>query len=341
VEATQGQPSGAGGNTNVDSVASQIESKLFASDTPEKEPQAAPEPTTSEAPQADAKEAEGKQETAPEAEGEKAQSEPEGSIEIDEDVPLFELKVKGEDGSDITKKVSLSELKKGHMMEADYRRKTAELARQREAQQLAAQTAVQEKVGEYEKQLSITRELLLQAAAPELKNVDWLSLASEDPARYVALKAKADALAQAVQNIDQQQRQLQTQRELALSQNEKAAIARANEELTRDIPGWGNDTYQAILRDSVEQYGFNPDEVGKVVDPRVIKMMRDAAAYRKLQSSKVDVAKKVVNLPKAIKPGVPAAKGETNSTDYKEAVKVLRKSGRLDRENTAIFEKFV
>lgn len=335
---TAEQPSGFGGNTNVDAVAALIEGNLMVSDTPEKEPQAAEAPSTSEQPQAEQDATPDKQETAPEAAEAKTEAPPEGSIELDEEAPLFELTTKDNPNPE---KVSLSELKKGYFRQSDYTRKTQELARQQAAVREEAQKAVAAKVGEYERQLSITKELLVKAAAPELQNVDWLTLAAEDPARYVALKAKSDALSQAVQNIDQQQQQLQAQREAQTKQAQAEAVQRSVEELQRDIPGWNNDTYQAILKGSVEHYGFKPEEVGTVVDARVIKMMRDAAEFRKLQASKVDVAKKVVNLPKVIKPGVPAAKGETNATDYKEAVKVLRKSGRLDRENTAIFEKFV
>src|SRR6185295_893162 len=76
-----------------------------------------------------------RQEVKQETQGETPQetTQEESSIELDPDAKLFEVEEMREGGVKEKVKYSLSELKAQRMMQADYQRKTAEVARERDS----------------------------------------------------------------------------------------------------------------------------------------------------------------------------------------------------------------
>lgn len=265
----------------------------------------------------------------------------EKAIELDPEAPIFELTVKSEGGADVAKKVSLKELQAGYMMQADYQRKTAEVAKQRSELETQIKSKVDPVVQNYEKQLHVLGTVVSQLAAPELANVNWVELANSDPAKFVALKAKADQFNGIMNNIQQEQAKLLQQRTQEQQTARDKAAQEAVEKLKSDpvlkIDGWNNDKYQSILKSAIEQYGFKPEEVTTVVDARIIKVLNDALAYRELKSAKPIADKKVVSLPKVVKPGT-SDKDDPIADRKKAALTKLRKSGHVDDAAAAIFD---
>jgi len=261
-------------------------------------------------------------------------------IELDEDSTHLDVTFKGEDGANVTSKVSLNELKKGYMMQKDYSRKTAELAKQRETLTDESRKAVEAKTRELEQSLGMARQILVDTVSPELQNVDWISLATQDPAKYVELRAKADAVAAKVAALNQKEQEVKNARAAEFQQAQAKAIAESRAVLERDMPGWSDQKYQEVLKAGVENYGFRPEEVGQIIDARVIKMLSDAVQFRALEKAKPVVAKKVAVAPKVIKPGTPQTKADNDEAQLKEERSRLRKSGRIEDAAT-ILERFI
>ncbi|HEX9227381.1 MAG TPA: hypothetical protein VF885_12125 [Arthrobacter sp.] len=248
------------------------------------------------------------------------------TIEFDYEAPIFETTVKTEGGQDETLKLSLKELQSGYMRQADYQRKTQEVAKQREEAQKAVKAEVDKAAAQYYEGLEKTKVALVQLAAPELKDVNWSKLASEDPAEFVRLSAKANDLKGVLQAIDGQIQQQRSKAEEEHKANLAKAVQESVETLQRDMPGWNNELYASILK-SGEDYGFSRDELASVYDARVIKMLHDAAKYRQLQQAKPEIAKKVVTVPKVVKPGSPQATNPQAAATDKAAGR-LAKTGR-------------
>jgi hypothetical protein len=252
-----------------------------------------------------------------------APEEDENTITIDPDAPLFDVTVKVEGGGSENLKVSLKELEAGYMMDKDYRRKTAELSRAREQLTQEVHKMVEPERQQYVQNLQVLQQAVMAMTAPELQNINWEQIASEDPAKYVQLSAKAQRVQQTLQHIHGQMQQAQQQ-----------AIAQAAQQCQRmltdpvnGIPNWGQEVAQTIIQTG-NAYGYSAEELAQVVDYRHIKVLHELAEYRKLKEAKPAVEKKVTVVPKVLKPGAPQS-GDSQAKRVNELQQRLKQSGSV------------
>ncbi len=241
----------------------------------------------------------------------------------------LEVTIKGDDGKDVVDKPTIKELKEGYMRTKDYSRKTAEVARQREELGEKVRQGIEGQRNQYVQDLQVLQATLLETAAPELKNVDWNALAQSDAFEYVRLQNRANQITQANASI---QAKIKDATDKIAAEQKVAKLTRATkarEQLEQDIPGWNDTLYHEIMK-SGEQYGFKMDEVAEWVDPRSIKVLHDAAQYRKMKAEvkPPPTGKKVVIPPKVLKPG--NANNGQQRQQKQEAVKRLQSSGSID-----------
>lgn len=252
-------------------------------------------------------------------------------IEIDPDAPNFEVRVKAEGGAEETKKVSLTELQKSFMMQADYQRKTAELARQRETLHKEVEDKVKPQVEKYEHNLKLFSQFAVNLAGQELQGVDWAKLSREDPAEFVRLNQRNKEI-ESLFNYSQQELQKLDQERQAKFNEERDKAAKTAVEVLQDpvsgIPNWSNSLYESVLKTGTDHYGFKFEEVGNVTDPRMIKVLHDAHKYRELQKAKPLVDKKVAAVPKVVKPGS-AERSDQTAQESKDLMKRLKSSGKI------------
>ena len=134
---------------------------------------------------------------------------------------------------------------------------------------------------------------------------------------------------QTLQKIEAEQgqarQQLQQQQQAAM----QAAIQQSRQTLEADIPGWGEELYKNVLGSVAKEYGFKNEEVAPVVDARLIKVFHDAHQYRQLQKAKPEISKKVVAVPKVVKPGS-AQSQNASSNEVQELEARLKKTGSGD-----------
>ena len=272
------------------------------------------------------------EESAPQDNGEEAEeSEEVESPEEDEVEPeeeaeepdLVEIEVDGE-----SYKVP-EVLKDKFMLQADYTRKTQEVAEQRkQVEQAQAQLQTQAQL----QQQNLEDYAKLIAADKQLQayqQVDWNALYDSDPAEFVRLKEAyrelKDSRTELTQTLTAKQQQQMIEQQAHLSK----IIEEGKQVLAKEIPNW-NPTLAKELSDyGVSRLGFKAEEVQSVVDPRVVKMLHKAYLYDKLQSGKTVTQKKVQNLPKVSKPGSPSNK-TINKTQEESLRKNLKRTGSTD-----------
>ena len=240
--------------------------------------------------------------------------------EKQEDSPSYTVKVNGQELD-----VTLDELRNGYSRDADYRQKTEELSHQRKQFQSESEKQRQDysqKLNELNQKLSAAQ-VDLNA---EINSADLDKLYDEDPTEAARverkLKKKQDALNQSLQQAQAEQKEqfssfLQDQqRKLVSKMPEFSDPAKAS-------------TIKANMKSTLNNYGFNDQEVAQVYDHRIVMLVNDAMKYRSMQNSKPNIAKKITKPSKPFSSGVKQGKSEANLKLRREKFSRLKKSGSM------------
>jgi hypothetical protein len=94
-----------------------------------------------------------------------------------------------------------------------------------------------------------------------------------------------------------------------------------------------------VLQQGVKLYGLDPKEVSDVVDWQIIHALHDAVQYRKLQDTKALTQKKVVNVPKMLKPG--AAQPAKSASDDISKLKARAKNTGSKEDAVALVTRLM
>lgn len=283
-------------------------------DAPEDEGQAEDDGEEVEAEAEDEAEAEA-EESDDEDEDESDDAEPDGPGEITVDF----------DGEPLT--LTAEEVKSGYLRQADYTRKTQELADQRKAFEAEAQRQIE----------AINQRIatLNQLQEPE---PDWARLRDEDPIGYIQQRDAWMEKQQKVQSLMQQRQQETAAQYQQRLEQERAALMDA-------LPSWRDDAVRqkesaAITETLTGAYGFTPEELNGLADHRLVRVARDAMKYQQLQKSKPGVTKKTAGKPKVAKPGSSSGKIDPKKAAVNKALKRARQEQSPQAWADA-FEKFV
>ena len=218
------------------------------------------------------------------------------SPDADKPTPERTLKVtvKGDDGADVVQELPETEVVKGYMRQADYTRGKQELSRQ-------SQEAFQTMTGHIEKR---TTELLetsqkqlmaIQALAGLRTPEEMAQLAVNDPSAWVQEQQRERAIANVAGQIEanmaaEKQRLGEQQKQLA-AQQFAAAWG------TLGQAGIDKPKLKAIFDSIKSNYGIPDERFANINDPKLVFIMRDAAAYRALQAKKPIVTQKAKAAP--------------------------------------------
>lgn len=236
-------------------------------------------------------------------------------------------KVRLGDGSVTT----IAELKKGSLLQADYTRKTQEVAEQRRSVESQSQ-----RISEAEKQLKERfdyAEALLKSFVPQPPDP---SLLNTDPVGYMQQKAQFDQLNQHL-NYIAQTRQQDAQK--AEEEERQGRTKKANEEwdaLLGKAPEFkDNNRTKAFLNDIQTHgtaYGFTMQELQQALpmDHRQALVLRDAIAWRKLQASKANVTKKVEGRPPVQRGGKRLSPNGQRAKQATDAFARLKQTGSVE-----------
>lgn len=230
--------------------------------------------------------------------------------EISDDYKV-KVKVNG-----VEQEVSLAELRNGYQRQSDYTAKTQELANQRH--EVEAQRSQYEQYVNSIPMLAMVAQNNVNAAQAQLYSPEMQQLAVNDPAEYVAQKAKIEATivdnARAYQQMQEQYQQYQTNLSYEHNSFIQDQLAKSNEILTKELPGWADGSIRDPLINYGRQSGFSDEELGSVVDHRQLMILNKARLYDELVK-RGPQTKQVVQKapPKTIKPGTTQA---SEADDY-------------------------
>ena len=247
----------------------------------------------------------------------------------DEDQPeeqpqTFTLEINGE-----TKEVTLDELKSGNMMQADYSRKTQELAEARKAFAEEQSKAVQQQsqvLGDLQSRVQmmddIVQSLMTEGNLEELMDIN--------PGEYLKQQKKIESIKQ---QADQQREFLRQEQ----AKYTEALRAQETERLFAAIPEWLDESKReagfAKVRDAFGEYSFNDQEIGSLLDHRLIRMAHDLARYKARVS---DLESRTAQVKEQVKTAAPLSKPQSNISDTSQRKKQeLRKAMRTGKRGAA------
>lgn len=273
-----------------------------------------------EAPEAVEAEPVDTEEGQPEEEPDSGEADAESEVEEPEVTPeprKFKVKI---DGQEI--EVNEEELTQGYQRDADYRRKTQEVAEKN--RQLEAQR----------QQVEATLNQLIPVLSAQIQDkfgqVDWQMLAREDPSQYVALRAEYDAHVQNIQRAVAEQERFAQANQQQFAENHKKTLESEYKKLTAAIPEFGDPEKGKVIRSEMKTYlvgaGYTEQEINMLSDSRAAIIAHKAMLYDRAQKARQE--SKAKPLPKVQKPGTP------NKVDPKrnaaiEAQNRLKKSGNV------------
>jgi len=243
--------------------------------------------------------------------------------------------------------VTLSDLKNGYQMEADYRRKTAELAEQRKAFEAESQSKQQEIESRLTNLQSIS-DSAEQSLLAEYNEVNWKELEDSDPTEYLIQKQKYseayNRLQQTKQQAIEEAQRLSQEQEVKNQEAYQETLNREYGLMLEQNPEWQDEAVfkkdQAEIQTYLQDKGFNETEINQLVDHRIVNILRDALKAR-TDISKVEIAKKKVKkLPKVLKAGSKQTRQDVASKKKSDAVKRLRKTGSREDLQAALLERF-
>lgn len=231
------------------------------------------------------------------------------------------------------KAIPLEEVERGFLRQADYTRKTQEVAAERQTLQTERETITHER-SQLTAILGLATDLLKAHLPPEpdpaLIDTDVIGYMQQDRA-YKAAMAELQKLAEARQQADAGSAKEREASEKKASEQAREHINSEYRLLQEKVPevrtAEGHKAFFARAEAAGAHYGLSPDEVRGIVDHRAIIVLQDAARWRELQSKKPAAVERA----KAAPPIRTAAR-QAPGTRSAEAVAAAR--SRLEREGS-------
>ena len=256
------------------------------------------------------------------------------------------IKVNGEE-----RLVSLKEAQTGHQLEADYRRKTTELAEQRRA---VEQDFAQRQALYHQQSVEAANVLQMaeQAVLADLNTPQMAALREKDPVQWMLRRDEAQQKLAYLQQTRQQaaqQWQMQQQHSAAEQQRQfHAYLQQEQSELERAVASRGeqltNEAKAGLARFLVERYEFSPEEVGQVYNHRLVLLALDAmramAKVKDMDTKTAQVKEKVATLPKVVPPGKAQGKVQVKQKVIAGLKGRLKQTGSV-RDAAAVIERLM
>ena len=166
-------------------------------------------------------------------------------------------------------------LKDAFLRHADYTRKTQELAGQRrtfEAHAAEMVQAQQRNAQDHARLVGIDDQL------EAMSRLDWNSLETQDPARAQQLWRQFTQLKEARAELAGRVQWMEEQRAIDAQRQAATRAEQGHQVLARDIKDWSPELANKLHAFGQQAFGFTPEEIGSVDDPRMIKVLHLAYA---------------------------------------------------------------
>jgi hypothetical protein len=211
-----------------------------------------------------------------------------------------------------------------------FTQKTQEIAEHRKALESTFQTVAAERQT-YAQNLR----QLLAVAMPEAERfsqIDWQRLAQEQPADYVRMTAERDALRGRLGTIQQELSQVEAQSQMAQAHQFAQIRAVEQQRLVEAIPEYGDPARApqkiASVRNWLTSKGFSNEEIGQVVDHRVLLVVEEAMKSDRHQQVRQQAQQKRTNGATPQPPGASRARPDNQAAKRRaDKMAALKQSG--------------
>lgn len=224
------------------------------------------------------------------------------SEEEQEEEAKYEIKVNGK-----PVEVTLDELMSGYQRDADYRRKTMELADERRLLEEEVNKAKSESdaVAKLRQDYATRLGEIENSMQPDA-NIDWAKLYETDPDEYHRKKIEVENKSKALETIKaerqralEEQQQEQTKVFNQYLEQQKKLLAEKEPEYVDPVKGEG---LRKDMTSYLKKEGYSDQELNMMVDHRSFVIAKKAMLYDKMMNSKVS-AKQSKPVPKMVRSG--------------------------------------
>lgn len=241
----------------------------------------------------------------------------------DDGTKLYPVKINGQE-----EQVTLSELQAGYMKDADYRRKTADIADTRKRVE-AAEAEYTGGLKKLDEQLELVTTFIANQMNYDEAEMD--KLAADKPAEYVALKRQMEKQGSALQAAHNHL--MRVRQAAADAANKKLSEFRDAEsaKLAEVAPEFKKaetiDRLHSYLKDT---YGLSKEEIASVVDHRFALIADKARRFDAIKAKAALKDKQVKTTPARFQKGGAAAGRNEASKAKADAFKKVMSSGKVD-----------
>lgn len=245
-------------------------------------------------------------------------SEDENAIE-EQETDLHQVIINGEKID-----VDLEELKAGYQKDADYRRKTEEIAI--EKRELKAEE--DRLKNQYSTKMEDLNSLVVTLNAEinnDMNSKELDALWEEDPTEAARVDRRIQKRKQSIQQAQQKLREHQQSQFQEVLREEQKKLHMKHPEIADPIKGA---TVKSNIMNYLSSKGFSNEDVARIYDSRYFDVIMDGMNFNKSKSVKPNlVSKKVKPTTKFVKSGIKSTKEELNSKSRLNQIKALKKSG--------------
>ena len=241
-------------------------------------------------------------------------SEDENAIE-EQETDLHQVIVNGERID-----VDLEELKAGYQKDADYRRKTEEIAiekRELKSEEDRLKNQYSTKMEDLNSLVAtLNAEINNDVNSQELDRL-W----DEDPTEAARVDRKINKRKQSIQQAQQKLREHQETQFQEILKNEQKKLHLKHPELADPIKGT---SVKSNIMNYLSSKGFSNEDVARIYDSRYFDVIMDGM---KANATKPNLVSKKVKPSKFVKSGVKSTKEDMDGQSRLNKIKTLRKSG--------------
>ena len=232
--------------------------------------------------------------------------------------------------------VDLDELKAGYQKDADYRRKTEELAIEKRQLLSDKDRLTKDYSTKLEGLDNLTRTLNAEVNS-ELSSKELDKLFDEDPTEAAKLERK---IRRRRETIAQAQRKLRSNQEDQFQE----ILREEQKKVALKHPDFGDPIKGSSLKTNMRNYllgrHFNEQEINQVYDSRMFDVIMDAMTHQNAQKLKPTLVSKKVKPAKVIRSGIKVTKDEHTSKARLDQINRLKRSGN-PRDATDLLAKYV
>ena len=219
--------------------------------------------------------------------------------------------------------VDLEELKAGYQKDADYRRKTEELAI--EKRELRAEE--DRLKNQYSTKMEDLNSLVATLNAEinnDMNSKELGALWEEDPTEAAKVDRRIQKRKNTIQQAQQKLRDHQQAQFQEILREEQKKLHLRHPEIADPIKGA---TVKSNIMNYLSSKGFSNEDVARIYDSRYFDVIMDGMNYNKSKSVKPGLVSKKVKPTKFVKSGIKSTKEELNSKTRLNQIKTLKKSG--------------